>query len=191
MYQRFFQKFREKVTLSEAEEKHITEYLSCKTLRKKEFLLQESDVCKTIAFVNRSLLREYLADDRGEHIIQFASEGWTISDLYSFLTMEPATYTIDALEEAEVVIVTREAHDKLLTTQPKYETYIRLLITNAYIALQKRLTHIISAPAEDQYAIFMQTYPDLAQRVPQHMIASYMGLTPETLSRVRRKISRR
>jgi CRP-like cAMP-binding protein len=190
MYELFFQRFRSKVPLTAEEEEQIKSYLTPKKLRKKQYLLQEGDVCKMIAFVEKGVLREYLADDRGEHIIQFALEGWTISDLFSFLTGEPATYNIDALENSEVIIISKAAHEELLRTQPKYETYMRLLITNAYIALQKRLTSVISTPADDQYEAFTQMYPDIVQRVPQHMIASYMGLTPETLSRVRKKISR-
>jgi len=115
-------------------------------------------------------------------------EGWTISDLFSFLTGEPATYNIDALEDAELVLISKSAHEELLRTQPKYETYMRLLITNAYVALQRRLTSVISVPNEEQYTTFTQIYPDIVQRVPQHMIASYLGLTPATLSRVRKRI---
>ena len=138
--------------------------------------------------MEKGLLREYLLDDAGEHIIQFALEGWTIADLLSFLTMTPATYNIDAIEDSELILISKSAHEDLLQKEPKYETYMRLLITNAYVALQMRLTSFISAPVEDQYTSFTAMYPDIVRRVPQHMIASYMGLTPETLSRVRRKI---
>jgi CRP-like cAMP-binding protein len=123
-----------------------------------------------------------------ERIIQFALEGWTISDLYSFLTAEPATYNIDALEDSELVLISRAAHEELLKTLPKYETWIRLQVSGAYIAMQRRLTSIISLSLEDRYASFTSLYPEIVQRVPQHMIASYMGLTPETLSRVRKKL---
>ena len=129
-----------------------------KKLRKKQYLLQDGDVCKTIAFVEKGLLREYLVEDRGEHIIQFALEGWTISDLFSFLTGESSIYNIDALEDSEIIIITKTAHEELLRIQPKYETYMRLLITNAYVALRKRLTSIISAPVEEQYTGFTQMY---------------------------------
>ncbi|MDQ3845890.1 MAG: Crp/Fnr family transcriptional regulator, partial [Bacteroidota bacterium] len=140
----------------------------------------------------KGILRSYTIDEKGaEHIIQFALEGWTISDLYSFLTGEPATYNIDALEDAELVLTNKPAHEELLKRLPKYETYIRLQLTGAYIAMQRRLTSIISLPLDERYASFTELYPDIVQRVPQHMIASYMGLTPETLSRVRRRITRK
>ena len=192
MYELFFHKFNEKVNLSEEEEEVIKQYLTPKKLRKKQYLLQEGDVCKHIAFIEKGALKAYVVDDAGaESIIQFALEGWVISDLYSFLTGEPATYNIDALENAELVLISKSAHEELLKKLPKYETYIRLQITGAYIALQKRLTSIISLPLEERYKNFLALYPNIAQRVPQHMIASYMGLTPETLSRVRSRMASR
>jgi CRP-like cAMP-binding protein len=192
MFERFFQKFNEKVNLSKEEEELIKQYLTPKKLRKKQYLLQEGDVCKYVAFVENGALKAYVVDDAGtESIVQFALEGWIISDLYSFLTGEPATYNIDAFEDAELVLISKAAHESLLQILPKYETFIRLQITGAYIALQRRLTSIISQPLEERYRNFLSLYPQIAQRVPQHMIASYMGLTPETLSRVRRRMSSR
>ncbi|WP_299990960.1 Crp/Fnr family transcriptional regulator [uncultured Pontibacter sp.] len=190
MYKLFFQHLNSKVQLTEAEEAQIKTYLTLKKLRKKQFLLQEGDVCKAIAFVEKGALRAYSVDENSnEHIIQFGLEGWTISDLYSFLTGEPATYNIDALEDSELVIISKSAHEELLQTMPKYETFTRLNITGAYLAMQRRLTSIISASVEERYQEFIALYPHIAQRVPQHMIASYMGLTPETLSRIRKRIS--
>ncbi len=187
----FFKKFNEKVLLSPEEQEQIKAYLTPKKLRKKQYLLQDGDVCKTIAFVEKGALREYSLDNDTEHIIQFALEGWIISDLYSFLTGEPAIYNIDTLEDSELVLITKSAHEELLQKQPKYETYIRLLMTNAYVALQRRLTSSVSLSVEDRYTNFVAMYPDIAQRVPQHMIASYIGLTPETLSRARKKMATR
>src|SRR6476469_4456188 len=192
MYELFFQKLAEKVAFTADDQAVIKEYLTPKKLRKKQYLLQEEDVCKAIAFVEKGALRAYTVDEKGmEHIIQFAPEGWTISDLYSFLTGEPATYNIDALEDSELVLITKPAQEELLQRVPKYETYLRLQLTGAYIAMQRRLTSIISLPLEERYTSFTAQYPDIVQRVPQHMLASYMGLTPETLSRVRRKMTQK
>lgn len=190
MYSLFFQNLNSKVQLTEEEQEQIKTYLTLKKLRKKQYLLQEGDVCKMIAFVEKGALRAYSVDENSnEHIIQFGLEGWTISDLYSFLTGEPATYNIDAIEDSELVIISKSAHEELLQTMPKYETFTRLNITGAYLAMQRRLTSIISSSVEERYQEFITLYPHIAQRVPQHMIASYMGLTPETLSRIRKRIS--
>lgn len=190
MYQLFFKNLNKKIALTHEEEEIIKSYLSPKKLRKKQYLLQAGDVCKTIAFVEKGTLRAYSTDEKGnEHIIQFALEGWTISDLYSFMTGEPATYHIDALEDSELILISKSAQEEILKRVPKYETYTRMQLTGAYLAMQKRLTSIISLPVEERYMNFISVYPDIAQRVPQHMIASYMGLKPETLSRVRKKIS--
>jgi CRP-like cAMP-binding protein len=190
MYELFFQSFNKKVALTTEEEAQIKNYLTPKKLRKKQYLLQEGDICKTIAFIEKGALRAYSVDDNAnEHIIQFGLEGWIISDLYSFLTGEPATYNIDAIEDAELVLINKSAHEELLQKVPKYETFTRMNITGAYLAMQRRLTSIISSTLEERYANFIALYPNIVQRVPQHMIASYMGLTPETLSRIRRRIS--
>jgi len=190
MYELFFSKLNEKIAFSPEEQEIVKGYLTPKKLRKKQYLLQEGDICKSIAFVEKGALREYTVGDKGtEHILQFALEGWVISDLHSFMTGEPAAYHIDALEDSELVLITKSAHEEILKRVPKYETFSRLLITGAYLAMQKRVTSIISNSLEERYLYFINLYPDIAQRVPQHMIASYMGLSPETLSRVRKKIA--
>ncbi len=192
MYELFFQNFNKKIPLTREEELQVKRYLTPKKLRKKQYLLQEGDICKSIAFIEKGALKAYSIDESGnERIIQFGMEGWVISDLYSFITGEPATYNIDAIEDAELVLIGKQAHEELLQQLPKYETFTRLNITGAYIAMQKRLTSILSSSLEERYANFIALYPDIVQRVPQHMIASYMGLTPETLSRVRQKMTRK
>jgi|SRR5690606_33820008 len=192
MHELFFQKFNAMVPLTGEEEEIIKSYLTPKKIRKKQYLLQEGEVCKYIAFVEKGVLRAYTVSDKGgEHIIQFALEGWLISDLFSFLTGEQATYNIDAIENSELLLISKASHEELLRTLPKYETYTRLQLTGAYIAMQRRLTSIISLTLEERYTYFTSLYPDIVQRVPQHMIASFMGLTPETLSRVRKRLSQK
>ena len=190
MYEIFFESLKSKAGFHDEDLALVKTHLTPKKLRKKQYLLQEGDVCKNIAFVEKGALRTYTVDELGtEHILQFALEGWTISDLYSFLTGEASTYNIDALEAAELVLVSKAAHEEMLQTIPKYETYVRLQVTGAYIALQRRITSVLSLTTEERYKNFTATYPNIVQRVPQHMIASFMGLTPETLSRVRKRMT--
>ena len=127
--------------------------------------------------------------DGTEHIVQFALEGRFITDLYSFLTNEPSIYNIDAIEDSELVLISKSASDELQKRSTKYLEYILFETSEFYIDLERRLTYTISLTIDERYKDLITHYPDIIQRVPQHMIASYMGLTPETLSRVRRRIS--
>ena len=190
MYDLYFQNFNNKITLSEEEQELIKKYLTLKKLRKKQYLLQEGDVCKCVAFVEKGALRSYKVNEDGsEHIVQFALEGQFLTDLYSFLTNEPSIYNIDAIEESELVLITKSASDELRKRSPKYQEFIFQATSAAYIELERRMTSVISLSLEERYKELTAYHPDIIQRLPQHMIAGYMGLTPETLSRVRKRIS--
>jgi CRP-like cAMP-binding protein len=192
MYDVFFNKLAEKIELGEEEVTLFKTYLTPKKLRKKQYLLQEGDVCKSVAFVEKGALRSYTVDEKGnDHIVQFALEGWWISDMYSLLTGEPATQNIDAIEDCELVLIGKQAQEDLMSKIPKFEHYMRLLLQNALIAAQRRLNQMASMTTEERYTKLVNAYPDIVQRIPQHMIASYMGLTPETLSRARKQMSRK
>ncbi|WP_229214176.1 Crp/Fnr family transcriptional regulator [Dyadobacter flavalbus] len=161
-------------------------------MRKRQYLHQEGDICKNVAFIEKGLMRSYVVDSDGqEHIMAFALEGWTMGDLYSFLSEQISSQNIDALEDCELVLFSKSAHDELLSTMPKYETYFRILMTDAYMALQKRTLNIISLSLDDRYMFFIEQFPNIVQRVPQHMIASHMGLSAETLSRIRNRINKK
>jgi CRP-like cAMP-binding protein len=190
MFETFFRKFNEKVSLTAEEQEFLKQYLTPKRLRKKQYLLQEGDICKHLCVVEKGALKAYVLNETGEeHITAFALEGWTMGDLSSFIKAEPSTLNIDALEDCELVLISKSAHDELLQKMPKYETYFRKLMTDAYMALQKRTTNMISLPLEERYNALTLMYPNIVQRVPQHMIASFMGLSPETLSRIRSRIT--
>ncbi|MDB5191733.1 MAG: cyclic nucleotide-binding protein [Segetibacter sp.] len=192
MYEVFFKKLAEKITLTTEEVDLFKTYLTPKKLRRKQYLLQEGDVCKYSAFVEKGALRSYTIDEKGnEYIIQFALEGWFIGDMYSMLTGEPATQNIDAIEDSELVLISKQAEEEIMKRIPKYEHFMRLLLQNAYIAAQRRFNHMASLSTEERYTKLLNTYPEIVQRVPQHMIASYLGLTPETLSRARKQMSRK
>lgn len=190
MYDRYFQNFNNKIPLTDEEQELIKNYLTLKKLRKKQYLLQEGDACNCVAFIEKGAMRLYKVNQDGsEHIVQFGLEGQFLTDLYSFLTSEPSIYNIDAIEESELVLVTKSASDQLRKQSSKYPEFIYRVVSEAYIQLERRMTSVISLSLEERYKELTGNHPDIIQRLPQHMIASYMGLTPETLSRVRKRIS--
>lgn len=179
-----------KIQLSEAEFERFLSYLKPKTIRKRDFLLQEGEVCRFVAFVERGILRSYSVDQKGEErIVQFAPEDWWVGDVYSSLTGKPSHLNIDAIEDSELLMLSIEAQEQLFEAQPKFERYFRLLMQNRFIALQERIYTALNETAEEKYRRFLEKYPSLPMRVPQLMIASYLGVQPETLSRVRKKWS--
>jgi CRP-like cAMP-binding protein len=179
-----------RVHLTDEEFSIITKYFVPKSLKKHQFLLNEGDVCKNLGFVNSGCLREYTIDSKGtEHIIQFAIEDWWVSDLHSFLSGLPATYNIDALQDSEVLLLEKSAREKLLDNCPKMERFFRLLIEANQVATHQRIADSLGASAEERYLKFIKTYPKLFEQVPQNQIASYLGITPQSLSRIRKELS--
>lgn len=192
MFQRLLNNISQNVQISEEEFDYFKSLFLPKKLRKKQYFLQEGEVCTYTAFVESGLMRSYTVDSKGnDHILQFAFEGWWLTDLYSFLTNEPSLYNMDALEESQLLLITKPAWDTLLTNVPSLERYFRILIQNNLIVTQRRLMGELSETAEEKYLRLIKTFPQCIQRVPQHMIASYLGITRETLSRVRSQLSSR
>lgn len=188
MYQRILNNIARLIRLTEEEEQYFTSLLQTKKLRKRQYLLQEGDVCRYEHFVNSGCLRTYHIDEKGvEHVVQFAPEDWWIGDMYSFITQTPARLTIDALEDSEIFYFDKAAEEKLFAQVPKFERFFRLLLQNSFVAQQNRILSTMSDPAEERYRKFVARYPHLEQRLPQHQIASYLGITPESLSRIRRQ----
>lgn len=189
MLEHFFNKLSKSITLTEADKVIFRQHAVVKKIRKRQYLLQEGEICKSVAFVNHGMLRSYLVDEKNnEHIIQFAPEGWFISDLSSFITNDFSNLNIDAIEDSELVLVSQASHAYLENVVPGFFRFNCLQYRGAYIALQKRLTNMFTLSAEEKYTKLLNIYPDIMQRIPQHMIASYLGLKPETLSRVRKKL---
>ena len=189
MFDNFFNKLSKGMSLTEADKTIFSQHITVKKLRKRQYLLHEGEICKSVAFVSKGILRSYLTDEKtNEHIIQFAPEGWFIADLYSFITDDYSTLNIDAIETSELILISKAAHVYLENAVPAFFKFYYMQYRSAYIMLQKRLTDIFTLSAEEKYVKLLGIYPDIMQRVPQHMIASYLGLTPETLSRVRKKL---
>jgi CRP-like cAMP-binding protein len=192
MFELLHKKITETISITEEEFDYCKSLFLPKKLRKRQYLLQDGDVSKYTAFVEKGILRTFTVDDKGtEHILQFAQEGWWVADLYSFLTNEPSTFNTEALEDCELLLITKPSWDKLLDKIPALERYFRILIQNNLIATQRRLMGTMTETAEEKYLKLLKTQPDCVQRVPQHMIASYLGITRETLSRIRSQMASR
>ena len=189
MFEVLFSKIEEKIKLSDFEKDICKSLFSPKKLRRRQYILQQDDICKNLIFVEKGILRSYSVDTKGnEHILQFAPEGWWISDIFSFLTGEAAVYNIEAIEDSELLLISNSSLDELYESVPKFERYFRLLSQANMVATHRRLTASLSDSADEKYIRLLSAYPNIVARVPQHMIASYLGITPETLSRVRKRI---
>jgi CRP/FNR family transcriptional regulator, anaerobic regulatory protein len=173
------------ISLTEEEQLFFTSLLQTRKLKRKQFLAQEGDVAKGPAFVTEGLLRIYSIDKNGfEHVIQFAPAGWWAGDVQSMLTQQPGNLYIDALEDSEILWFWKSDLDKLYATVPKFERFFRILAENAIASFQNRLVNMLSLPAAERYNTFCKLYPSLIQSLPQKQVASYIGVTPEFLSKM-------
>ncbi len=181
--------FEKKVSLTDSEFNYWASLFIKKNFKPHQFLLREGEVCKYTAFVIRGCLRLYTVDAKGkEHIMQFAPENWWISDIDSFTRQTPSLYFIDAIENSEVLLIDQLNNKSALEKIPALALFFQTLMQNRQSVTQKRIVFSMSASAEERYLDFLKTYPTFAQRFPQHMIASYLGITPESLSRVRKQL---
>lgn len=189
MFELLHEKISAIVSITEDEFNYCKTLFLPKKLRKRHYLLQQGDVCKYQAFVEKGILRSYTVDEKNqEHILQFASEGWWMADLSSYLNNEASFLNMDAIEDAELLLIDKTSWERAMEKIPKLEHYFRIIIQNHLVATQKRLLQSFSETAEEKYLRFLQQFPGCEQRVPLHMIASYLGIKRETLSRLRKQI---
>ncbi len=162
------------------------------TLRAGEFLQRAGEVSRSAAFVASGCLRNYVLDADGkEHIVQFAPETWWLADVISLSTGAPSQYFIDAIEDSELLIIDQPSPQQVIDQVPGYAASLRIGLHKHAAAKDQRIVTSLTATAEERYLEFMERYPSIAQRVPQKMVASYLGLSPETISRVRKNLSRK
>jgi CRP-like cAMP-binding protein len=179
------------ITLEPGEISYFTSVLQQKALRRKEPILQAGQPCPAIYFVHSGTLRAfYQDDDLNESIIMFAISDWWITDMYSFASRQPAMLNIDAIEDSTVFQLLKTDLDQLYVKVPKFERFFRIIMQNAYIREQLRIIQNLSMPAEERYQNFLKKYPQFAERVPLKQIASYLGITPEFLSVLRKKAAK-
>jgi len=167
----------------------MNELLQVKHFPKKTYLLQEGEICNFEGYINKGCVRTYYIDENGfEVTLMFSIEDWWIGDIASFYEQKPSNLFIETLEECEVMMFNPVTKEMLLSEIPKFERVFRLMIQRSLSSMVNRLINTISKPAQEKYLEFIKKYPTISQRVPQHYIASYLGISPEFLSKVRTKL---
>lgn len=170
----------------------IVENCTIKKVDKDQFLLRENEHCKHTFFVEKGLLRQYSIDEKGkEHILSFGPENWFVTDRESAYFNQPSAYYIQALEDSQVVVVDEDFIQLLSKKIPSFAAFNNKLLHNHIRHLQKRINLLLSASSEERYLEFIAMYPDILLRVPQAMVASYLGIAPESLSRVRKELAQK
>ncbi|WP_431163050.1 Crp/Fnr family transcriptional regulator [Flagellimonas beolgyonensis] len=180
---------RKSIRLTEREETLVADSFQETVLQKKEFLLSPGQVSQHMRFIAKGCLRAFYMDESAkEHVVQFGVEGWWVNDLYSYLTQTPAKQFVQALEPSTVLQIHRDALNRLYEEVPAMERFYREKFERAYVSLQDRTLNAMSKTAEERYIEFRSRYRGIEQRVPQYMVASYLGITPEFLSALRKNL---
>lgn len=188
MFEVFARYLKDNAGLTDDEIEQVHAHTTERRLRKKQYLLQEGDFSPYNCFVAKGCLRTYNIDkDGNEHTLRFAIENWWTADYESYNSGTPSKNNIDALEDSEIIQIAKKDLDALVKAIPKLAEFYERLTTRSYTASQNRILSIISGTAEERYENFIKSYPDVFNRVPLRMIASYLGVTRETLSRIRGK----
>ncbi len=178
------------IKLTDEEIDFFTSRLSHRKIRRKQYVLQEGDICGHYTFVNKGCLRLYTVDGNGiEHILQFAPEDYWVADIGSFHQEVPTSLYIDALEPTEILQISKPDLISTFEKFPAFDRVFRIMVENAFVGLQKRILQNISSTAEERYLTFFKSYPQLVNRLPQTQIASYIGITPEFLSKLRKNLA--
>jgi CRP-like cAMP-binding protein len=177
------------IKLSPEEEENFLSKIQIRKFKAKSILLNTGEICVNSYFVNSGILRSFnINDNIVEYVLSFASEGYWIGDMYSLISQKPGNLFIEVLEDAEVVMLSKENQELLYTETPKLERFFRILTEKSLVANQERLMDNLSLSAEERFEKFRKKYPTLLQRVPQKQIASYIGVTPEFFSKMKSKL---
>ncbi|WP_299219961.1 Crp/Fnr family transcriptional regulator [uncultured Aquimarina sp.] len=178
------------IELTEEEQKRFTSILIHKKLRKRQYLVQEGDYVDYEYFVIKGCLKAFEVDDFGnEHVVQFAIEDWWISDFKAFFKGEKACLNIDCIEDCELIGIKKSDLEQLYLDIPKFDRFFRIKLTNAFVALQDRILSSLEKTSSERYLEFQKTYPNIEQRIPNYLIANYLGIKPESLSRLRKQLA--
>ena len=179
------------IDLNENEESIILSKIKERKYLKNQFLVQQGDVCRYICFIVSGCVRSYHIDDDGnEHTVSFSIENWWSSDMGSFITQKPADYNVECIEPTSLIQFDSVLMEELYKTIPKLERVFRIITQNALVSAQRRVVNTFSKTARERFEIFRENYPELEQRIPQYMIASYLGVTKEFFSKIKGQIAR-
>ncbi len=174
------------IQISEQEQEYFLSLLQEKTVKKKQLILRDGEICKHSAFIVSGCLRAYTIDTNGfEHILQFAPTDWWIADMYSWITQKAGNLIIDALTDTECLLLGRKKQEQLFIEIPKFERYFRIITEKSLVANRQRVLDNLSLTAQQRYALFCNRYPTLINTLPQKQIAAYIGVTAEFLSKMR------
>jgi len=188
---KFFNYLQKYIQLSPDEEAIVESAIVTRSYKKGEYIVEDGDVCRSVSFIVSGKVRTFYLDPNGtEHIIAFGIENWWVGDLGSLITQTPADFNVQCLETTSVIQIHKDKLEKLYAEVPKMESFFRVIIQNAYVSAQKRIVRNFSLSATDRYLLFLEEYPEIVQRVPQYMIASYLGITKEFLSYIRSQIAK-
>ncbi len=184
-----FKNIQRHVSLNDKEKKLLAETFHSKKVKRKQFLQEAGDVSRYFYFVLEGCLRTYYTDKDGEeHVLGFAIEDWWAGDYASLNSGAASIFSIDALEDAEVIYADKTGMDKLYAAMPQLEKYFRIIFQNALAAQFQRITNTNSFTAEERYVAFQKKYPQFDRRIPQKYLASYLGITPEFLSKLKKHL---
>jgi CRP-like cAMP-binding protein len=180
------------ISLSDKEAREFCDLFESRFIKKKEFILKEGEICRFEGFVNKGLFRVYHIDNNGfEQVLYFACEGWWITDMDSFTNERPSQLFIEALEDSEVLLISKKDKEFAYANLPKIEKLFRIMTQKTHVALQRRMIDNLSKAADQRYIDFIDKYPQLHQRLTNLQIAAYLGISHEFLSKIRKKISQR
>ncbi len=188
MHTNLIKHIRNYIELDDSSIEILNKYFKSANYKKKEFLLEEGQICNSIHFVEKGCLRMFFINEKlNEQITQFAMENWWISDYFSFSDGTPSAYFIQTVENSEIISIDKLSFEAMLKELPCMERYLRIIMQRAIAASQLRIKQMYELSKEDFYKQFCSSFPEFVQRVPQYMIASYLGLTPEYVSELRKK----
>ncbi|GAA3652309.1 Crp/Fnr family transcriptional regulator [Flavivirga jejuensis] len=177
------------VSLTEIEAEILLSKVTYRKYLKGQFIVQQGDVCKYECFVLSGCTKTFYIDEEGqEHIVMFSIEDWWTSDIGSFITQTPADFNVQCLENTELIMFSYDIIEDLYEAIPKLERFFRQIIEKAFVASQKRIVRSFSLSAKDRFIYFRNQYPKIEQRIPQYMIASYLGITKEFLSKIKSEL---